>query len=119
MPLDYTVKQALVIPDDAFTDNIVVIIAHGGRYGGRWSVKAFKDAKGPVFGEILTARDERPGMAVDTALVWLNDYAVSNGLTLAHRENLNHNFPPDQAPYFALGRFVLERPAPRKRWWRR
>lgn len=112
MPLPYEVRKDLILPQDTFNDDgLAVIIANGSRYGGHWSISAFRNDASPSeeskLGEIWTERHEDPSMAFDTALIWANDAAVRADNGLIHAENLNHMYPPDQAPFFMLGRFVV------------
>ncbi len=108
MPLAYEVITQLALPPAAFnTDGLAVLTANGARYGGEW-VMTFHDNDPAVsLAEIHTAADDRPDMAVDTAYVFVNDACVKNGLKIVGFKNLNDRYPPDQAPYFALGQFVV------------
>jgi len=113
MPLAYDTQQRLTIPDTAYnTDDIATILITGGRYGGRWHLNALpmtSNGPGEPVGAILTAADDRPDMAVDTALVWVNDECARAGLKLAHFESKNSQYPPDQAPYFAAALALIDR----------
>jgi hypothetical protein len=113
MPLTYEVCEPLVIPDDAYNaDGIAAIIVTGGRYGGCWSLSALPAGgpqQGQPVGEIFTEKDERPSMAVDTAVVWVNEACVLAGVKLAHFESLNYKYGPDEAPYFASAMFLVDR----------
>jgi hypothetical protein len=113
MPLAYQEQQPLIIPDSAYnTDDIATILITGGRYGGQWQLNAIPmtpGGPGEPAGSILTAADNRPGMAVDTALVWVNDAVARAGLKLAHFESKNDQYPPDQAPYFAAALALIDR----------
>lgn len=116
MPLAYQVTEPLSIPDAAFNaDDIATILVQGGRYGGEWVMNAIALDGGPiredveVIGSIQTARDDRPSMAVDTAVVWVNDVCVKAGLKLAHFENRNGDYGPNEAPYFAAALFLIDR----------
>lgn len=107
MPLAYAVTEPLTIPPDQFNaDGLAVLTAHGSRYGGEW-VMGIMGAAEVVLGEINTVADDRPSMAVDSAYVFINDTCVRSGLKIVKFENLNDRYPPDQAPYFALARFVV------------
>lgn len=117
MPLAYDTNTTLAFPDYLFKDDVATIIVTGGRYGGRWVLNALPIAlhsnqPRDSIGQITTARDERPSMAVDTALVWVNDACVRAGVKLAHWENRNHEYPPDQAPHFAAALFTIDRRNP-------
>lgn len=116
MPLAYTETEPLTIPDNAYNAyNVATILIQGGRYGGEWVMNAIaldggqirEDAE--VIGSIHTARDERPGMAVDAAFVWVNDVCVRSGLKLGHFENRNGDYGPAEAPYFAAALFLIDR----------
>lgn len=116
MPLAYEVRKTLNIPQTAFGDDIAVVLVTGGRYGGSWVLRAFpmQDGKpGDAVGEIMTDPDERPSMAVDTALIWVNDACVKAGWNLAAHQDRNYEYAPEEAPYFAAALFVIDRrPAP-------
>jgi hypothetical protein len=116
MPLAYDIRQPLVIPDAAFNkDGIATILIQGGRYGGEWVMNAIALDGGPipddaeVIGSIHTEKDERPGMAVDTAFVWVNDVCVKAGWKLAHVTNHNDKYGPSEAPFFAAASFLIDR----------
>lgn len=113
MPLAYEVREPLVIPDDAYNaDGIATICVTGGRYGGHWMLHALPaggEQKSKSVGEIFTEADPRPDMAVDTAYVWVNDACVRAGVKLALVRNLNDQYGPDEAPYFAGGIFLIDR----------
>jgi hypothetical protein len=116
MPLAYEVHQALTIPASAYnSDDIATILGTGGRYGGQWVLKAVLVQGGeprfsdPILGEMLTAKDDRPDMAVDTAYVWVNDACVKAGVKLAASKNLNSSYDAESAPYFASATFFIDR----------
>lgn len=114
MPLAYEVTQPLMIPADAWNaDDIATILVTGGRYGGQWALRALIVADGKpaeaCVGEIFTAADNRPSMAVDTALIWVNDTCAKTGVRLAGFNNLNHTYDAGSAPYLASALFYIDR----------
>jgi hypothetical protein len=114
MPLTYQENQPLVIPVDAYNaDDIATVLVTGGRYGAQWALKALPVYDGKprdvVIGEIWTAKDERPDMAVDTAVVWVNNACVHAGVKMAHFDNLNSTYDAESAPYFASAIFLIDR----------
>jgi hypothetical protein len=114
MPLTYEVRKPLEIPGDAYNaDDIATILVTGGRYGGCWALSALPVRDGEPektkIGEIFTERDERPSMAVDTALIWVNAACVQAGVRLAHVKNLNDSYDAESAPYFASAMFLIDR----------
>lgn len=105
--LGYSTTIDLAIPADLFnTDGLARILTHGTRYSGAWRIKALGPEQ-QVYGTINTEQDERPDAAVGTTRAWVNDACTRTGLKIVHFENLNSQYPPDQAPYFALARFVI------------
>ena len=117
MPLTYGVTEPLAIPADAYNaDDVAVILVTGGRYGGQWALRAqpVKDGKPTetCIGEIFTEKDERPGMAVDTAYVWVNDACVRAGVKLAAVKDMNGSYDAESAPYFASALFYVDRRVP-------
>lgn len=113
MPLAYEERTPLTIPADAFADDdLARIVVQGGRYGGEWNLIASVLTPGsdpqPI-GEIMTAADDRPEMAVDTAQVWLNDACGKAGLKLAHFESKNDSYGPAEAPFFAAAFALVDR----------
>ncbi|MEU4534348.1 hypothetical protein AB0G15_05735 [Streptosporangium sp. NPDC023825] len=114
MPLSYEVDKELEVPDGAFDKNdIATILVTGGRYGGHWQLTAIPLVNGvptdEAIGQIMTAQDNRPDMAIDTAVVWINDACQKADFKLAHFENKNNLHSPDEAPYFASGLFFVDR----------
>lgn len=115
MPLAYNEEAGLTIPDTAYNaDDVATILVTGARYGGQWSLAAFPVMFGvpdydTALGKIWTEKDERPSMAVDTALVWINDACVKTGVKMAHVENLNYTYDAESAPYMASAVFVIDR----------
>ena len=114
MPLDYEVRSALTIPDDAFNeDGIATILVTGRSYRGVWVLNALtvRDGRpsGEPIGSIKTAPDGRPSMAVDTAMTWVGDACARAGLKLAHWESRNGAYGPDEAPFFASAIFTVDR----------
>jgi hypothetical protein len=113
MPLQFQVVKPLVIPGDAYNaDDVAVIVVTGGRYGGQWALNAIAthgSKKGCPIGEIETERDERPSMALDTALVWVNDACAKARVKLVTWQNKNDQYGPDEAQFFASAIFVIDR----------
>lgn len=115
MPLAYETRRSLTFPDRIFSaDDIAVIVVTGARYGGQWSLSALVVQEGgpsddSKLGEIFTAENPDPQQAVDTAYVWVNDACVSGDVKLAHFENKNSTYGPDEAPYFASALFLIDR----------
>lgn len=108
MPLAYEVIDPLTLTAEAFNaDGLAVITANGARYGSEWAMTFHDNDPAVSLGEIHTAADDRPSMAVDTAYVFVNDACVKNGLKIVSFRNMNDRYPPDQAPYFALAQFVV------------
>jgi hypothetical protein len=114
MPLTCEVRETLTIPDDAFNeDGIAPLLVTGTRYGaGHWLLLALP-LHGPHekehVGEIFTEKDERPGMAVDTAYIWVNDACVKAGMRVAHFANRCDAYGPDEKPFFAAAFFLIDR----------
>lgn len=114
MPLAYEVLKELKFPDGAFNkDDIATILVTGGSYSaGYWKMTAIPladSAPDELIGQIMTEQDERPDMAVDTVVVWVNDACVKAGLKVAHFENKNSVYGPDKAPFFATAIFLIDR----------
>lgn len=106
MPLAFEVNDPLEIPPTCFNaDGVAAVIAHGARSGGAWNIGAIVD--GQRLGEIDTVADPRPSMAVDTAYVWIHGECQRLGLKIVGFENLNSQIPADQAPYVAIGQFLI------------
>ena len=118
MPLPYGVTEPINIRAADFNpDHIAVLDISGGRYGGHWVITAFTaNADGPV-GRIdtcydldradLTKDENYPRLAVDTALVWLNDETKYHGWRLLMWEGLNDQYGPAEKPYFMAARAVI------------
>ena len=115
MPLAYSVRRPLDIPAEAYNrDDIATIVVTGGSYGGRWILNALSTHEGSdptkSLGEIETVEaPDQPDQAVDTAVVWVNDFCVKNGVKLAHFENKNSEYGPDEAPFFAAAIFLIDK----------
>jgi hypothetical protein len=116
VPLAYEIRKPLEIPDDAYnSDDIAAIVVTGGRYGGQWYLSAIPmhgSSQGESVGEIFTNADDRPDMAVDTAYVWVAGVCMTSGVKLAHFQNKNSEYGPDEAPYFAGALFLIDRRVP-------
>ncbi len=112
MPLTYDTREPLVIPDEGWNDDgQLLLLVQGGRYGGQWLMSAapldLEHGPGDEVGAIWTALDYRPAMAVDTAVVWVNDACARAGHSVLAVMNLNHLYDADSAPYFAAVQFVI------------
>lgn len=106
MPLAYEVTKALDIPATNYNaDGLASLVVHGGRYGGSWQISALADNE--PLGTIFTSPDDRPAMAIDTALVWLNDETTRAGLRLVHFEDCGDQLPAGERPFFIIGRAVV------------
>jgi hypothetical protein len=109
--LTYEINEPLDIPTSAFQGEVAIVFAHGTRYGGQWIIVIQFSADGDVLGEIETAASNDPDAALETATSWIGDYCAAHNMKILKSENLNGQFPPDQAPYFALARIILAHPA--------
>lgn len=118
MPLPYDTRDLLNIPADAFNgDAIAVLDIHGGRYGGHWVIDAFVVGTEESAGSIETCYDlDRndltkdagyPGLAVDTAYVWLHDHVKKQGWRLLTWDNRNGSYGPDERPFFMAVRVAI------------
>jgi hypothetical protein len=115
MPLPYHVTDELDLTQLTYnSDDIATLIVTGGRYGGDWALNALAVTDGrpsetPI-GSIMTDRPGHgPGMAFDTAYVWVNDACVKAGVKLAHGADKNDERPVEERPYFATGLFLIDR----------
>lgn len=108
MPLAYDVEKPLTIPADQFNAHgLVVLIAHGARYSGRWKIAVFPaDDTSIPLGRILAAPDDRPDI---TAHAWITDACAEGGLTIVQSENFYDLFSDDQRLYFSLSRYIIGR----------
>lgn len=111
MPLAYTIQEDINIPLDAFTNEVAVVFAHGGRYGGAWSISLSLSADGDSLGAIFTEENPSPDLAVDTAIEWISNHCARNDMKILKWENLNSQYGPSEAPYFALARLFIAHPA--------
>ena len=115
MNLEYREIEPLVIPPEAFNDRgIAKIILSGGSYGALWVVNAFSADDSPdgpsSFGAIETQNAFRqPNWAVDAAIEWVKAYCDRSGCKLSRSYNLNHQYGPDEAPFFALATAQVRR----------
>ncbi|WP_280422764.1 hypothetical protein [Nocardia carnea] len=112
--LDYTVVQTLEIPDEAYTDDVAVVVVTGGSYGGAWVLNAISphlppDKVEPI-GSIETAQaPRRPDLALEAAHHWIRESCTQAGLALAHFKELNSAYSPAEAPFFSSGQFLIDR----------
>ncbi|GGS84271.1 hypothetical protein GCM10010156_48590 [Planobispora rosea] len=113
MPLAYTTHQPLEIPADAYNDDdIATIVVQGARYGGQWMLTAVwfrSNGSSDLIGKIQTVPSTDPDLVVNTAFVWVNDACMTSGVKLAHYENRNNAYGPEEAPYRAAAVFLIDR----------
>lgn len=141
MPLVYETRQPLDLSGLTFNaDDVTVLLVSGASYSGHWALHAFpmpSRANATPIGEVLTEAtpayrelanldgwpetrreaprsDPRgPGLALDTAMVWVNDACVKAGYRLAATQDDSPSIPDDERPFRIVARFVIDRrPAP-------
>jgi len=115
MTLEYRETERLVIPPEAFNNRgNARIILSGGSYGAMWVMNAFLAHDSPdgpsSIGAIETKNAFRqPNWAVDAAIEWVRVYCDRNGYKLVRSHNLNHQYGPDDAPFYALATAQVHR----------
>ncbi len=112
--LNYEIVEPLTIPEDAWQDDVAVIVVTGTSYGGEWVLVAkpthLPPGQASTIGEIETDRaDRQPNLALDAASDWVQRYCYANEFRLHQEMNLNHHYGPDEAPFFSSGSFVIDR----------
>lgn len=118
MPLPYNTTESLQVPAGDFSqDAIAVLTLQGARYGGHWTIDAYTASPTESVGTIetcydlkradLTKEERYPQLAMDTALIWINDHVKRHGWRLLTWEGLNDKYGADERPFFILARALI------------
>ncbi len=112
--LDYEIFEPLTLSEDAWQDDVAVIVVTGTSYGGAWVMNAksayLPPGQAQSIGEIETDEaPSRPDLALNAASNWVQQYCHANGFHLHQEMSLNHHYGPDEAPFFSGGSFVIGR----------